>query len=285
MKKHCIISLLTCTFLFAIASEAQETNTAVQETTNDTLTIDSVTLARMATQSKLAGEIAALSKTTLGTHLVEWTHLAKFKIDRAGVVQQQSFWYSPKKSDNPRAWYSGQEEPIEIFYIDPIANRAATLNLRTLQGTFIPARIAEKAGFMGNSSEILPKNDQSWTQSNQAEMGLKFTSNEPNRRVTIECFTEKDKGFAQACIEWIRLQPIESLALPNEIEKYPIRSLEISDKNGVVLYRLVCEDWIEFDEPMVIDTRELVISDPERDLKTVAKEWAAKKAQAPAEGN
>ena len=53
-----------------------------------------------------------------------------------------------------------------VFYLDPEQGRAATIDLEIrLQGNFIPANIAAKAGFTGNQTQFLSKKStDAWTQ-------------------------------------------------------------------------------------------------------------------------
>ena len=88
--------------------------------------------------------------------------------------------------------------------------------------------------------------------------------------------TEKDADQAQAVYEWMRLQPLESVDLPHAAQKYPIQALERTDAQGTA-FAFEVTGWEALEAALEVDASQLSIKDPERDLKTIAKEWAAEK--------
>ena len=141
------------------ATPTASDSTTVQSTdVADTAVVDSARLAQMAIQAELSREVAALSRTHLGSEQLTWTHVAHFNLERAGRGQKQAFWNNPKATDTPHLWQVINGPSDDVFYLDPAQGRAATINLQSLQGNFIPASIAAKAGFTGNQSQFLSKN-------------------------------------------------------------------------------------------------------------------------------
>ena len=124
----------------------------------DTVAVDSARLAQKAIQAELSREVADLSRTTLGSGELSWTHIGRFRLERAGREQDQVFWNNPKASNAPHLWQVVNGPSEDVFYLDPEQGRAATINLNSLQGNFIPASIAAKAGFTGNQTKFLSKN-------------------------------------------------------------------------------------------------------------------------------
>ncbi len=291
LSRKCVLASLT-PLVFAVISPvygqtAEETistdsltHSIPQVDTLDSTLMDSARLERVATQDALRKEIAAFSQSQLGTDEYVWTYRAEITIERAGQSQLQEFWYNPEEPNGPAIWKPKSERSREVFYLDPATGRAATLNLDKLEGSYIPARIAEQAGFTGNPSVFLPKKSKAWTQNKQSDQGPDtWTKSSEGETLTISLMAEKDADCAQAIYQWICLQPIEALDLPAVAQKFPIQSIESKDANGVTRYRLECTVWEELEQPVVLDSKQLTIRDPERDLKTVAREWADQKAQ------
>lgn len=284
MRKR-VFALLSAGF-FAITGVAQmagkdsvQQSTAIEGAVADSLSadsafVDSARMVRMAFQAELSREISAMSRSQLGSETFAWTHLATFELTRAGQVQTQLFWCNPKAPSNPLVWQLGEGSSEAVFYLDAGTGRAATLHLNSLRGSFIPARIAAEAGFTGNQSAFLPKKSSTWKEGKSANT---WTMDEDGFHTAIELSEEKDAARAQAIFDWIRLQPIEGIQLPFEAQKHPILSLARSDVSGKGLYQLRWVDWLELEEPLVIDAAQLSITDPERDLHTIAREWAAEK--------
>lgn len=247
---------------------------AADSLNSDSLPVDSARAARMAFQAELSREISALSSAQLGSNTYTWTHFATFQLKRAGQVQTQVFWYNPKAPSNPLIWQLDDGKSEAVFYLDAASGRAATLHLNSLRGSFIPARIAAEAGFTGNLSEFLPKRSTAWKAGNS---GKEWSMNEDGFQTTIELDEEKDAARAHVVFDWMRIQPIEAVQLPFEAQRRPILSMTRSDEKGTPVYELNWVDWQELEEPLVIDASQLTISDPERDLHTIAREWAAEK--------
>ena len=275
-----------CTGFFATTGIAQEAakdsiqqaalveGASADSLNADSLPVDSARAARMAVQAELSREISALSSAQLGSETYAWTHLATFQLKRAGQVQTQVFWYNPKAPSNPLIWQLEGGSSEAVFYLDAASGRAATLHLNSLSGSFIPARIASQAGFTGNQSEYLPKKSTAWKAGNS---GNAWSMTENGFQTTIELDEEKDAARAQVAFDWMRIQPIEAVQLPFEAKRHPILSMTRRDAEGKSVYELTWMDWQELEEPLVIDATELTISDPERDLHTIAREWAAEK--------
>lgn len=250
---------------------------AVQATdAQDTVVVDSARLAQMAIQAELSREVAALSRTNLGSEQLTWTYVAQFNLDRAGREQKQAFWNNPKASNTPHLWQVINGPSDDVFYLDPEQGRAATINLHSLQGNFIPANIAAKAGFTGNQSQFLSKKSETWNQVGSTDTTTVWTATIDGGSLRLTLRTEKDAEQAQAVYEWMRLQPLESVDLPHAAQKYPIQALERMDAKGTA-FAFEVTGWKALDAPLEIDASELSIKDPERDLKTIAKEWAAEK--------
>lgn len=249
-------------------------NAAADSLSSDTVPADSARMERMAYQAELSREISALSRSQLGAETFTWTHLATFELKRAGQVQTQLFWCNPKAPSNPRVWKLDGSASEAVFYLDAASGRAATLHLNSLRGSFIPARIAAEAGFTGNQSSFLPKKSTAWR---EEKSGNAWSIREDGFQTTIELSEEKDAARAEAIYDWMRLQPIEGIQLPFEAQRHPILSMARSDASGKILYELRWVDWVELEDPLVIDATQLSIADPERDLHTIAREWAAEK--------
>ena len=275
-----------CTGVLAATGIAQEaTKDSIQNATvlermaadsliSDSVSVDSARMARMAYQAELSREISAMSRSQLGSETFTWTHVATFELKRAGQVQTQLFWYNPKAPSNPLVWQMGDVESGAVFYLDAEAGRAATLHLNSLRGSYIPARIASQAGITGNQSEFLSKKSTTWKAGNS---GTSWSMQEDAFQSTIELSEEKDPARAQAVFDWMRLQPIEGIQLPFEAQKRPVLSMNRADASGNALYELRWVEWVELEEPLVIDASQLSITDPERDLHTIAREWAEEK--------
>ena len=242
----------------------------------DTAVVDSARLAQMAIQAELSREVAALSRTNLGSEQLTWTHVAHFNLERAGRGQKQAFWNNPKAADTPHLWQVINGPSDDVFYLDPAQGRAATINLQSLQGNFIPANIAAKAGFTGNQSQFLSKKSDAWKQVGSTDSTSVWTASIEGGSLQLTLSTEKDADQAQAVYEWMRLQPLESVDLPHAAQKYPIQALERTDAQGTA-FAFEVTGWEALEAALEVDASQLSIKDPERDLKTIAKEWAAEK--------
>ena len=242
----------------------------------DTAVVDSARLAQMAIQAELSREVAALSRTNLGSEQLTWTHVAHFNLERAGRGQKQAFWNNPKATDTPHLWQVINGPSDDVFYLDPAQGRAATINLQSLQGNFIPANIAAKAGFTGNQSQFLSKKSDAWKQVGSTDSTTVWTASIEGGSLQLTLRTEKDADQAQAVYEWMRLQPLESVDLPHAAQKYPIQALERTDAQGTA-FAFEVTGWEALEAALEVDASQLSIKDPERDLKTIAKEWAAEK--------
>ncbi len=239
----------------------------------DSVPGDSSRQAKMAIQAELAREVAALSRTNLGAERFTWTHVYQFELFRAGKLQKQMFWNNPKKETNPHLWQVVSQSSDDVFFLDPESGRAATLDLNSLEGNFIPANIAAKAGMTGNQSQILSKKSGDWMLTETTDSTEVWTTFDESSRLELTLRAKKDSDQARAIFEWMKLQPLESIDLPYIAKKYPIQSLERFDKNGSA-FRFELTGWSELNEPLQVDASELSIKDPERDLRTIAKEWA-----------
>ena len=261
----------------SVTTLAASDTTAVQSTeVADTAVVDSARLAQMAIQAELSREVAALSRTNLGSEQLTWTHLAHFNLERAGREQKQAFWNNPKTADTPHLWQVINGPSDDVFYLDPAQGRAATINLQSLQGNFIPASIAAKAGFTGNQSQFLSKKSDAWKQVGSTDSTTVWTAPIEGGSLQLTLGTEKDADQARAVYEWMRLQPLESVDLPHVAQKYPIQALERTDAQGTA-FAFEMTGWEALEAPLEVDASQLSIKDPERDLKTIAKEWAAEK--------
>ena len=240
----------------------------------DTSAVDSTLVKQMAIQAELSREVDALSRTNLGTEQFTWTHLGRFKIERAGRQQEQLFWNNPKAEDNPHIWKLVNGPSDDVFYLDPKKERAATINLNSLQGNFIPARIAAKAGFTGNQTRFLPKKSDAWEQVESTDSTTVWTAPIEGGSLRLTLNAEKNADQAQAVYTWMCLQPLENFDLPFLAKKYPIHSLHHIDSKGTV-FKFEMVGWSTLEEPLEVDASELSIKDPEQDLHTIAKEWAA----------
>ena len=251
--------------------------TAVQSTeVADTAAVDSARLAQMAIQAELSREVAALSRTNLGSEQLTWTHVTHFNLERAGRGQKQAFWNNPKATDTPHLWQVINGPSDDVFYLDPEQGRAATINLQSLQGNFIPASIAAKAGFTGNQSQFLSKKSDAWKQVGSTDSTTVWTASIEGGSLQLTLRSEKDADQAQAVYEWMRLQPLESVDLPHAAQKYPIQALERTEAQGTA-FAFEVTGWEALEAALEVDASQLSIKDPERDLKTIAKEWAAEK--------
>ena len=255
---------------------ASDTTTVQSTEVADTTVVDSARLAQMAIQAELSREVAALSRTNLGSEQLTWTHVAHFNLERAGRGQKQAFWNNPKATDTPHLWQVINGPSDDVFYLDPAQGRAATINLQSLQGNFIPASIAAKAGFTGNQSQFLSKKSDAWKQVGSTDSTTVWTASIEGGSLQLTLRTEKDADQAQAVYEWMRLQPLESVDLPHEAQKYPIQALERTDAQGTA-FAFEVTGWEALEAALEVDASQLSIKDPERDLKTIAKEWAAEK--------
>lgn len=255
---------------------ASDTTTVQSTEVADTTVVDSARLAQMAIQAELSREVAALSRTNLGSEQLTWTHVAHFNLERAGRGQKQAFWNNPKATDTPHLWQVINGPSDDVFYLDPAQGRAATINLQSLQGNFIPASIAAKAGFTGNQSQFISKKSDAWKQVGSTDSTTVWTASIEGGSLQLTLRTEKDADQAQAVYEWMRLQPLESVDLPHAAQKYPIQALERTDAQGTA-FAFEVTGWEALEAALEVDASQLSIKDPERDLKTIAKEWAAEK--------
>jgi hypothetical protein len=242
----------------------------------DTAAVDSARLAQKAVQAELSREVAALSRTTLGSEQLIWTHEGHFNLERAGRQQVQVFWNNPKATDTPHLWQVVNGPSEDVFYLDTEQGRAATINLNSLQGSFIPASIAARAGFTGNQTHFLSKKSNAWTVYASSDSTTVWVTTVDSENLQLTLSTNKDADRARAVFEWMRLQPLESVGLPHAAQKYPILALERTDEKGTA-FKFEATDWKELDEPIELDAGQLSIKDPERDLQTIAREWAAEK--------
>ncbi len=255
---------------------ASDTTTVQSTEVADTTVVDSARLAQMAIQAELSREVAALSRTNLGSEQLTWTHVAHFNLEGAGRAQKRAGWNNPKATDTRYRWQVINGPSDDVFYLDPAQGRAATINLQSLQGNFIPASIAAKAGFTGNQSQFLSKKSDAWKQVGSTDSTTVWTASIEGGSLQLTLRTEKDADQAQAVYEWMRLQPLESVDLPHAAQKYPIQALERTDAQGTA-FAFEVTGWEALEAALEVDASQLSIKDPERDLKTIAKEWAAEK--------
>ena len=241
---------------------------------------DSARIERARVQARLSQEVSALAQSELGSGSNAWTHRALMTIERAGQTQRQYFWSNPKDDKTPKLWSTQISNANDVFYLDPSTGRAATLSLDRLTGSFIPARIAEQAGFTGNGTNFLSKKSNDWQSGERNDSTQIWHIERSGETIQLALSNEKDVGRAQAMFDWLKLQPIEGIALPSAAEKFPVLSMSIMDLSGVVAYRVNCSEWLVLESPLEIDATALTISDPELDLKTIARQWAAKQEEA-----
>lgn len=261
------------------AQNAEEDSLAISaqdSLPSDSVPIDSARVARMAYQAELSQEIAALSRTNLGNELHVWTEQITFETIQGGRTHTQRFWYNPKAKDVPYIWQMQGNASDDVFYFDQQMKRAATLNLSTHQGAFIPAHIAEKAGFTGNDTQFDAKKSSRWKESANEETSTTWVAQEGDIEVQVAVSKEKNSSRALAVFNWLRLQPIAPLNLPAAAQKYPITSVARIAK-GKELLRIRSLEWITLDAPLEVDASKLQINDPERDLQTIAREWSEEK--------
>jgi len=271
MKRTAITPLIAGTLMALLSTGA-----AGQDAAPDTAAVDSARLAQLAVQAELSREVDALSRSNLGSGQFTWTHVGQFVLERAGRQQKQVFWNNPKASATPHLWQVVNGPSDVVFYLDPEQGRAATIDLETLQGNFIPANIAAKAGFTGNQTQFLSKKSAVWTQGESTDSTTVYTATIDSGSMRLTLRSEKDADQAKAVYEWMRLQPLESIDLPHAARKFPIQSLERTDDQGTA-FTFTVTNWTALEEPLEVDASELSIKDPERDLRTIAKEWAAEK--------
>jgi len=274
-----------CLPLVAVQAQTSETESSaaidsLSATPKTALTAeDSARIERTEVQVRLSQEVSALSQRELGSGTFAWTHRALMTIERAGQTQAQYFWSNPKNDATPKLWSNQISNANVVFYLDPATGRAATLNLNQLSGSFIPARIAEQAGFTGNGSNFLSKKSNDWQIGERNDSTQTWSVERANETIHLVLSNDKDTGRARAMLDWLKLQPMEGISLPSIAEKFPVLSVRVIDAAGVVAYHVVCSNWLVLESPLEIDAAALTISDPERDLRTIAREWAAKQEQ------
>ena len=271
MKRTAIPPLIAGTLMGLLSTRA-----AGQDIAPDAAVVDSARLTQMAVQAELSREVGALSRSNLGSGRFTWTHAGQFILERAGRQQKQVFWNNPKASATPHLWQVVNGPSDAVFYLDPEQGRAATIDLETLQGNFIPANIAAKAGFTGNQTQFLSKKSGVWTLSETTDSTTVYKATIDSGSMRLTLHSEKDADQAKAVYEWMRLQPLESIDLPHAARKFPIQSLERTDDKGTA-FTFTVTNWTALEEPLEVDANELSIKDIERDLRTIAKEWAAEK--------
>ena len=262
------------------AQNAEEDSLAISaqdSLPSDNVPIDSARVARMAYQAELSREISALSRTNLGNELHVWTEQITFETIQGGRTQTQRFWYNPKVKDAPHVWQMQTDASNDVFYLDPKMKRAATLNLHTLEGAFIPAHIAEKAGFTGNNTRFDTKKSSRWKESTNDETSTAWVAQEDEIEVRVVVSNEKNAAQAMAVFDWLRLQPIAPLTLPASAQKYPISSVTRIAKGNQELLRISSLEWVTLEAPLEVDASKLQINDPERNLQTIAREWSEEK--------
>lgn len=281
MKKMLLSGISTALMLLQSwapvhAQESVET-TPQDSLVTDSVPVDSARLERMAYQAELSKEIAAMSRTSLGTKTHAWPERATFETTQGGRTQLQWYWFNPKTKDAPHVWQMQNGATEDVFYLDQSTNRAATLNLTTLQGAFIPARIAEQAGFTGNATQFSPKKSPNWEATARTDTSSTWTFREGDTEIQAVLSNEKNGSRAMAAFNWLRLQPIEPCELPFTAEKYPLISLTKIAGNGQALLQIRVLEWTALETPLEVDATQLSINDPERDLRTIAREWTDEK--------
>lgn len=279
-KAISIALILTGPMATVQAQHALQDTTATGATDSlvvDSVPVDSARLERMALQAELSKEIAAMSRTSLGTETYVWTERGTMETLQGGRTQTQWFWFNPKMKDIPHVWQMQGGAIQDVFFLNPETQRAATLNLTTLQGAFIPARIAEQAGFTGNDTRYASKKSTMWTQSAKDDSTTTWTAKDGDVELRIQVSNEKDPARAEALFNWMRLQPIEPFELPYAAQKHPVVSAVRVADGGRELLRMRCLGWTELESPLEIDATQLAINDPERDLRTIAREWTEEK--------
>jgi len=259
------------------AEEDSLTKSAQDSLPSDSVPIDSARVARMAYQTELSQEIAALSRTNLGNKIHVWTEQIMFETIQGGRTQTQRFWHNPKAKDLPYIWQMQGNASNDVFYFDQQKKRAATLNLRTLEGAFIPTHIAEKAGFTGNNTQFDAKKSSRWKESANDETSTTWVAQEGDIEVKVVVSNKKNSSQALAVFNWLRLQPIAPLNLPFSAQKHPITSVARIAKGNQELLRIRRLEWITLEAPLEVDASKLQINDPERDLQTIAREWSEEK--------
>lgn len=246
----------------------------VDSTAVDSTAVDSAKLERAAVHKKLQDEIAAMSRTVMGSDELSWKKCMTIEVVRAGKKTVQVFWFDEKMKNGPWIWQPNQARSEEWMWFDPETERFASVYLHLNSGTYIPTALAEKSGLTGNQTSVAEKKSSAWKLDSDEEFQAHWKNNESGTSVELG---EKDVELAEAIISWLRLQPHSGFILPHLAAKFPAMSLEQVDANGHQQYAFTIREVSTLEEPLTMDLNKITLHDPERNLNVIAKEWADKK--------
>ncbi len=240
----------------------------------DSLRMDSARKVQTERQANLRKELNALSRTTLGEEVLEWSHSIDVEVLRAGKTVAQRFWFDEKLNDGPFLWLGDTLRSEEWLWFDAEQRRMATLFLNSGQGNYISKRLAEMSKMMGNGTEIAPKKSDPWQFVKEgSESFYTLQTEQGEYRLTVG---EKNPTQARAMVNWLKLQPIKGIELPAAVKKLPIQSLSLNDADGRTTYACKVLVKVDLDPKFAVDLSTMHVNDPERSLNVIAKEWAEK---------
>ncbi len=281
-------AMLLSSFLFGNAAHAQNSDQIVQLDSltferflADSVRMDSARKTQMQRQEHLRRELDSLSRSDLGTSVLEWNHVMDIEVERAGSSMIQRFWFDPKLQEGPFIWHGDTLRNNEWLWFDPNQRRMATLFLNSNQGNYVSKRLAEMSGMMGNGTEIAKKKSSNWQKESDGET-LRFTLQTAAGKYTLT-LGPKNPVQAAAAVNWLKMQPIEGVLLPSAVKKSPIASLQLQDADERIVYsaRVIAARYL--DPAFSFDLSEIKINDPERNLNVIAKEWVEKNKKKEAE--
>ena len=240
----------------------------------DSLRMDSARKVQTERQANLRKELNALSRTTLGEDVLQWSHSMDIEVQRAGKTIAQRFWFDANLNDGPFLWLGDTLRSEEWLWFNAEQRRMATLFLNSGQGNYISKRLAEMSKMMGNGTEIAPKKSDPWQLEKEGATSFYTLQTEQGEyRLMVG---EKNPTQASATVNWLKLQPIEGIMLPAAVKKLPIQSLSLSDSDGRTTYAFKVLVKRDLDPKFEVDLSTMHVNDPERSLNVIAKEWAEK---------
>ena len=256
----------------SLQDSVQTSPLSFEEFLADSLRMDSARKVQTERQANLRKELNAMSRTTLGEEVLEWSHSMDIEVQRAGKTLAQRFWFDAKLQNGPFLWLGDTLRSEEWLWFNAEQRRMATLFLNSGQGNYISKRLAEMSNMMGNGTEIAPKKSDPWQFEKEGEESFYTLQTEQgDYRITVG---EKNPTQANATVNWLKLQPIKGIVLPAEVKKLPIQSLSLNDVDGRTTYAFKVLVKRDLEPTFTVDLSTMHVNDPERSLNVIAKEWA-----------
>ena len=165
------------------------------------------------------------------------------------------FWNNPKASATPHLWQVVNGPSDVVFYLDPEQGRAATIDLETLQGNFIPATLRRRPASQEIRRSSSPK-IRCLTQVESTDSTTVYTATIDSGSMRLTLRSEKDADQAKA---------VYSGCVATAGERRPAMQHGNSPSNlwnapmAATAFTFTVTNWTALKEPLRVDASELSI--------------------------